>query len=136
MKRVVIESPYKGDGWTYIRRNVRYLRACMRDCLLRGEAPFASHGLYTQPGVLCDRKPDERKLGIEMGFGWRSAADLTVVYYDFGVSEGMRQGIQHSHDVGVPVEYRSLPGWLPRNQKLRRFFASIRTALRNFLKDL
>lgn len=76
MKRVIIESPYAGD----IDRNLRYLRACMADCLRRGEAPFASHGLYTQPGVLDDDKPDERKLGIEAGFAWRDVAEMTVVY--------------------------------------------------------
>lgn len=42
MKLVVIESPYAGD----VERNLRYVRAAMRDCLLRGEAPFASHALY------------------------------------------------------------------------------------------
>lgn len=47
---VIIESPYAGD----VDRNLEYLRAAMRDCLKRGEAPFASHALYTQPGVLDD----------------------------------------------------------------------------------
>lgn len=41
MRRVIIESPYHGN----VERNLRYLRACLRDSLLRGEAPFASHGL-------------------------------------------------------------------------------------------
>jgi hypothetical protein len=56
---VVIESPYAGD----VERNLRYVRACMRDCLLRGEAPYASHALYTQPDVLCDEIPEERQYG-------------------------------------------------------------------------
>lgn len=47
MRLVIIESPFAGD----VVRNLRYLRACMRDCLRRGEAPYASHALYTQPGV-------------------------------------------------------------------------------------
>lgn len=50
MRRVIVESPYAGD----IERNMRYLRACLADCLRRGEAPFASHAIYTQPGVLDD----------------------------------------------------------------------------------
>jgi hypothetical protein len=54
---VVVESPYAGN----IERNLRYLRACMADCLRRGEAPFASHGLYTQPGVLRDELPKDRQ---------------------------------------------------------------------------
>ena len=39
MKLVVVESPYAGD----VETNVRYARAAIRDCLMRGEAPFASH---------------------------------------------------------------------------------------------
>jgi hypothetical protein len=39
---VVVESPYAGD----VERNVKYAKACMLDCLHRGEAPFASHLLY------------------------------------------------------------------------------------------
>lgn len=71
--RVIVESPYAGD----IDRNVRYVRACMRDCLLllRGESPFASHALYTQEGVLRDDVPEERMHGISAGFAWREAAD-------------------------------------------------------------
>ena len=35
LRLVVLESPYAGD----VARNVRYARACLRDSLLRGEAP-------------------------------------------------------------------------------------------------
>jgi hypothetical protein len=108
IKRVVIESPYAGD----VALNLRYLRACMRDCLLRGEAPFASHWLYTQPGVLDDNNPEERDLGIRAGFAWRSAADVTVVYIDLGVTPGMRMGIEDAKANGRIVEEpRRVPGW-------------------------
>ncbi len=50
MEAVILESPYGGTP-EEVERNVKYARACLRDCLLRGEAPFASHLLYTQPGV-------------------------------------------------------------------------------------
>jgi hypothetical protein len=106
MKRVVIESPYAGD----VTRNLEYLRACMHDCLMRGEAPYASHGLYTQPGVLDDSIPKERRLGIEAGFMWRDASDYTVVYTDYGITKGMAYGIDHAIDTGHPVEYRRLYG--------------------------
>lgn len=106
MRRVVLESPYAGD----VDRNLRYLRAAMRDCLLRGEAPFASHALYTQPGVLDDAEPEERRLGMAAGFAWRPVAEATVVYADLGVSLGMRAGISDAETAGRPVEYRSLPG--------------------------
>lgn len=107
MKRVIIESPFAGDTET----NLRYLRAAMRDCLHRGEAPFASHGLYTQPGVLLDSVQHERELGIVAGFMWRNVAELTVVYQDLGISRGMLLGIEHARAGGQPVEYRSLPEW-------------------------
>jgi hypothetical protein len=75
---------------------------------MRGEAPFASHGLYTLPGVLDDFDPTERKLGIAAGFAWRDVAQLTVVYEDYGVSDGMRQGIAHAEGIGRAVEMRRL----------------------------
>lgn len=63
MRRVIIESPYAGD----VELNAQYARECLRDSLTRGEAPIASHLLYTQPGVLDDAVPRERALGIEAG---------------------------------------------------------------------
>lgn len=110
MRRVIVESPYAGD----VVMHLRYLRACMRDCLLRGEAPFASHGLYTQTGVLDDNIPEERTRGIQAGFAWVTRADATVVYVDLGVSRGMDLGIEYAHDHGVPVEYRGIEGWDPK----------------------
>jgi hypothetical protein len=106
MIKVIVETPYAGD----IETNLTYLRACMRDCLLRGEAPFASHGLYTQPGVLRDEVPEERQHGIEAGFAWRAASDKTIVYTDLGISKGMQYGIAHAESLAHPIEYRKLGG--------------------------
>lgn len=104
---VLIESPYAGD----IEQNLAYLRAAMRDCLLRGEAPFASHALYMQPGVLDDTLPYERTLGIHAGLEWGRLASKTVVYIDLGISRGMKYGIERAEQEGRPVERRSLPAW-------------------------
>ncbi len=106
MKRVVIESPFAGD----VERNLRYVRACMADCFKRGEAPFASHALYTQPGVLDDNVPSERKLGIEAGFEWGDDGDVRAVYTDLGISRGMEMGIERAQQLGQPVEMRTLGG--------------------------
>jgi hypothetical protein len=106
----VIESPYAGD----VEMNLRYLRAAMRDCLMRGESPYASHGLYTQPGVLNDDDPVERMQGITAGFEWRYRSDATVVYTDLGITDGMAHGIRHANARHHPVVYRSVPGWAPR----------------------
>jgi hypothetical protein len=109
MKRVIVESPYAGDP-VEIERNERYARACLADCLQRGEAPFASHLLYTQPGVLRDGVPEERKLGIEAGFAWREVSEVTVVYTNLGITGGMRAGIEDAEAKGRPVVYRHLEG--------------------------
>lgn len=106
--KVIVESPYAGD----IKRNIDYARACLRDCFMRGEYPFASHLLYTQPGVLNDDDPDERMLGIEAGLTWTVDADLTAVYIDLGISKGMEYGIDRALKEGRTVDYRSLDkGW-------------------------
>ena len=104
---VIVESPYAGD----VETNEAYVRAAMADCLARGEAPYASHLLYTQPGVLDDTLPEERERGICAGFAWRAAAVRTVVYTDRGISRGMQYGIDHAASLGHAVEYRTLEGW-------------------------
>lgn len=106
MVRVIVESPYAGD----VERNLRYVRACMRDCLIRGETPYASHALYTQEGVLRDEVSEEREWGIAAGFAWRQASEKTVVYTDLGYSRGMKFGIAHAEEIGHPIEYRQLGG--------------------------
>lgn len=83
MKLVILETPYAGR----VALNIEFARACMADCLKRGEAPFASHLLYTQPGILDDTKSEERMLGI---------------------SGGMNLGIEEAERDGRPVEYRKL----------------------------
>lgn len=107
MRRVIVESPYAGD----VERNERYARAALKDCLARGEAPLASHLLYTQPGVLDDRQPAEREQGIAAGLAWADQAHATVVYVDLGHSRGMALGIEDAEAAGRVIEYRSLPGW-------------------------
>lgn len=107
MRRVYLESPYAGD----VDRNVRFARACVADCLRRGESAYASHLLFTQEGILDDDVPEERALGIEAGQAWRAACEATVVYLDLGWSSGMRAGVAHALELGQHVEYRRLGGW-------------------------
>lgn len=108
MRRIILESPFAGINQRIRDRNARYLCACLRDSLLRDEAPFASHGLYTLPGVLWDDNPTERARGIRAGFAWRDLADATVVYTDYGITAGMRQGIEHARKLGRAIEERRL----------------------------
>jgi len=106
MKRVIIESPYKGK----IPVNEIYGELCMCDCLVNyNEAPFASHLLYTRTWVLRDDIPEERKLGIKAGFLWRDVAEKTIFYIDLGISTGMQLGIIDCKNKGAPYETRVLP---------------------------
>lgn len=100
MTRVILESPYSGDA----ERNVEYARLCLKDSLLRGEAPIASHLLYTQ--VLDDNKESERTLGIEAGLAWASFADIHVFYVDYGMSAGMLYAMEQATRNGENIEMR------------------------------
>lgn len=102
MRRTVIESPFAGDE----DKNRAYARQAMAHAIGKGEAPYASHLLYTQ--VLFDENPDERLMGMEAGFAWAAQAELCAVYVDRGLSEGMRAGIQLALKHKIPVEFRSL----------------------------
>jgi hypothetical protein len=114
MRRVIVESPFASrSGERSRRQNVLYARDCLRDCLRRGEAPLASHLLYTQPGVLRDEIPSEREQGIAAGLAWGAAADATVVYVDHGISAGMQKGIARAKEEGRAIEYRRLDGGTP-----------------------
>ena len=104
MKLVILESPYAGDVATH----VAYARRALRDSLMRGEAPLASHLLYTQEGVLTDADPKERELGISAGHAWLSRADYVVIYVDYGISQGMYAGIKEAEMLGKPMSYRNI----------------------------
>lgn len=120
MDFVVVESPFatakitlaSGVEYEALQAdNVAYARACMHDCLVNhGEAPFASHLLYTQEGVLDDDVPDERKLGIEAGLEIGRSAKKRVFYVDRGFSSGMKWGFQFAQEIGQVCEIRQLRG--------------------------
>ena len=102
LRRVILESPYAGD----IETNMAYARAALRDSLMRGEAPIASHLLYTQEGVLDDTIPNERRLGIDAGHAWLDVAEAVVFYVNLGMSPGMKAAWQRAQEAGVKCERR------------------------------
>ena len=102
MKKVILESPYAGN----IKRNIAYARLCVKDSLMRGESPIASHLLYTQ--MLDDDIPNERELGINAGLAWKKVADLQVFYVDYGISKGMQYGMQYAKEHNIPFEIRNI----------------------------
>lgn len=107
MKLVILESPFAGA----VQQNVHYARLCLRDSLLRGESPIASHLLYTQESVLDDLIPAERSLGIAAGLAWRQVAQGAVFYVDRGWSPGMTAARELYDREGFPYEIRNLEGY-------------------------
>ena len=112
MKKVIIESRFSAKDVEGLVRNKKFALACMRDCFMRGEAPYASHVIYAQTHILDDFVAHERALGMHAGFVWGDLGVLTVVYTDLGISSGMEMGIEHAKLVGRPIEYREL-GFIP-----------------------
>lgn len=118
-RRVIVESPYAGD----VDRHTRYARRALAHALSLGEAPIASHLLYTQPGVLNDLDPAERAQGIAAGLAWGEVAEATVVYVDHGMSSGMKYGIANAEAAGRPIEYRTIGAEPSRHMRAARVSA-------------
>lgn len=104
MIRVILESPYAGD----IEKNIKYARMAVRDSLSKGEAPIASHLLYTQEGILRDEIHEERQWGIDAGLAWKEVASKHVFYIDYGYSKGMEYAKQYATKNKIPIEERRI----------------------------
>lgn len=105
---VIIESPFRATPENSEADHIEYARRAMRDSILRGEAPFASHLLYTQEGILDDTIPSERTLGIEAGHAWMKHCSYVAVYTDLGITPGMQEGIRHAERLDKTIYYRHL----------------------------
>lgn len=114
MKRVILESPFAGRGEDSVAKsidreqNIEFARRCLRDCALRDESALASHLIWTQPHVLDDDNPEERKLGIALGLAWSSVADYHVFYTDRGWSRGMMEALYFCLKAGKELYIRGL----------------------------
>jgi hypothetical protein len=80
----------------------------MRHSLYKGEAPFASHGLYTLTGVLRDDLASERLLGLNAGDEFRALCHTTAFYTDLGWSDGMKRARAKCDLHGYPYEMRQI----------------------------
>lgn len=99
---VILESPWSGGPqWAE-----HYLRRCIRDSIKRGEAPFASHRMYT--AALDDLDPEERALGMGLVLPYLEVADKVVVYEDYDVSAGMAWGIRNAEKAGKEIVRRKI----------------------------
>jgi hypothetical protein len=109
MKCVIVETPYSSPDPAIVARNLRFARACMKDSLDRGEAPYLSHLLYTQ--VYDDNDPALREAGIKAGLEIGRRLDTTVVYTNLGISPGMHMGIRAAEEAGREIIWRELGVW-------------------------
>ncbi len=106
IRLVILESPYRGSTKEVTAENIAYAKKAVHDSLERGEAPIASHLLYTQEGILDDSVPKERTWGIEAGLAWTRVVEACVVYIDRGISPGMCSGIMTAVRAGVSINFR------------------------------
>jgi len=123
MKKVLIESPYKAATPSQRKDFDLYLKACVLDSLGRGEAPFASHGFYTQ--YLEDKEQIDRDTGMACGRVWAESADVIAFYVDYGMSPGMIKMLEwlfkklrNRITMYPDPEIRSLPDWFDENATL------------------
>lgn len=103
-RRVIVESPYRAPNSRTARRNTAYAISAMKDSINRGEAPLLSHLLY--PDALDDTIPDERELGITLGYAWWEAAAAVCFYCDLGWSMGMVNAKLLAQSRRIPIEER------------------------------
>ena len=101
---VLLESPYYSEDESVMKENVKFAEACMRNSLMRGEAPMASHLLYTR--VLDE--DGERSIGMSAAMSWQTVVDKLVVYSDRGITDGMTESINLAVKKGLRIEYRTL----------------------------
>jgi hypothetical protein len=104
MRLVIVETPFSREDYD---AQMNFLHLCLRDCLLRGEAPMAA-AMYRQPNIVNDCDPWERRLAIHAGTEWAATAEATILYTDFGITTEMQEGIATAEGLGRVIEYRKL----------------------------
>lgn len=113
----IIESPFAGE----IERNKVYLRRCVLHSIDLGETPFASHGFFTQ--FLDDSQPEQRYLGINLGYHFYPFARLVAFYEDYGWSQGMQMA--RVHIAGRFPDMKITSRKIGTNEKPREFVKRI-----------
>jgi hypothetical protein len=116
-----IESPYAAQSEDLMLTHILYARMACSWAIKQGYSPYASHLLYTQPGILNDDKPEERALGFELATAMvKKCADVSLFFMDLGESSGMKYGRELALKEGIPTEdvYLFLE---PNADKLKEF---------------
>lgn len=114
MKRpiVIIESPYSnGAQESNVEGAVEYAKDACLHSIHAGEAPLASHLLYTQ--FLNDNCAVARGIGIDCGLAYADLARTIAFYIDQGISRGMFNALctfANDQLLSKKVVFRSLKG--------------------------
>lgn len=98
MKLIFLASPLKGD----MENNIKKAREYSKYIVEQGHIPFAPHLLFTQ--FLDDTNPEERKIGISMGFKFMEFCDELWIFGDT-ISEGMKGDIEEFKKMNKPIRY-------------------------------
>jgi hypothetical protein len=102
-KLVCIESP-----WRNFALARPYLSACIRDAVMRGEVPIASHAMFCVASDFNDEVDADRALGLTAARVMIQNCQLVAVYCDHGISEGMRRAMEFAFSINKPVETRRI----------------------------
>ena len=106
MRKVIIASPLPGVDMAEQAENTRYLELCIRDCLQRGESPYAAHRMLE--GLFDREDPEERGAALEAATAWWDCADAVVFYTDRGWSKEMQEARVRAADARKQIELRAL----------------------------
>lgn len=86
-----------------LRQNLVYARMALKHSLERGEAPIASHLLYTQ---VWSERPEFRAQAIKSGLELHHRCDMVVFYVDLGSSAGMKLAAENASLINVEQSRR------------------------------
>lgn len=101
MKLITIESPFKSNTNFSQEVHLEYLMRAIHRTARHG-APFASHGFY--PHFYDDKDKFERARGMMFGWEILGRSDQVFVFCDYGISDGMKQGIEMARTV-IPEQF-------------------------------
>lgn len=104
---ILLESPYLHEHPIDGEEYSIYLSRCLRDSLKRGEAPIATHAMYTRPGVL-NLSIGEATLATLASDDLAELIPITVAYTDYGITEKMDLGLDRAGRWKHTIEYREI----------------------------